>query len=495
VGQVVPPAHSEMNRRIHAIPLLCVSLLPAQAPPPREAITGTVLREDSGAAVSGAEIRLQLRSGGSTMTWTTNTEGRFSFSGRPPGAYILRVEMRNVTGVSTQFVFSTNPVRYTSVDGTTPDLVVRVSPTAAIAGRVLTQGGRPVAGAQVRVLRPGFTRTGRDLFLAASIRTNAAGEYRVETLPPGRYTVAARPVVMPPAVAPSTYYSSTIDATPERERNGIDIRIQHVTGVRLRGRIKGGFRDRGIAPLVFLIRHDPTDECGSAIVRPDGSFTLEGVPPGSYTLKGTPQLGSTNIEVRAADVADIEIAAAPLIEVSGRVQPKIAGLRLLLIPEDGNALLAQTGADGGFVFKDVAAGVYRVKPAIRQDLFIASARWNGQEVVDSGVDFTKARSSLEIAVNAQSGRIDGKANGLAQVVLVPDPPDRKRSSLYRLVSAEPSGAFSLTGIAPGKYKLFAWRHVDPDAYENPEFLGPYESRGRSITVTAGSVQKVLGPAF
>jgi hypothetical protein len=190
------------------------------------------------------------------------------------------------------------------------------------------------------------------------------------------------------------------------------------------------------------------------------------------------------------------IAAAPLIEVSGRVQPKMAGFRLLLIPEDGNALLAQTGAEGAFVFKDVAAGVYRVKPAIRQDLYIASARWNGQEVVDSGVDFTKARGSLEITVSAQSGRIDGKSIGLAQVVLVPDPPDRQRSSLYRLVSAEPSGAFSLTGVAPGKYKLFAWRHVDPDAYANPEFLGPYENKGKPITMTPGSVQKVVvGPAF
>ena len=115
-----------MTRRIQAILLLCIPFLRAQTPPPREAITGTVLREDTGAAVSGAEIRLQLRSGGSTMTATTNTEGRFSFASRPAGAYILRVEMRGVTGVSTQFVFSTNPVRYTSVDGTTPDLVVRV---------------------------------------------------------------------------------------------------------------------------------------------------------------------------------------------------------------------------------------------------------------------------------------------------------------------------------------------------------------------------------
>jgi hypothetical protein len=332
---------------------------------------------------------------------------------------------------------------------------------------------------------------GRDLFLAASTRTGSAGEYRFEGLAPGKYVVAARPAVEPPKVAPSTRYPALVEATAEKERTGIDIRVTQPVGVRVSGRVTGGFRDRGVPPLVFLIRRDPNDECGSAILQPDGSFTFEDVPPGAYALKGTPQLGSVDVEVSAADVAGIEIAAAPLIKVSGRVQPKSAGLRLLLIPEDGNALLAQTDANGALVFKDVAPGVYRVKPALRQDWYIASARWNGREVVDSGVDFTKARGSLELLVSTQMGRVEGTSQGLAQVVLVPDPPDRKRSSLYRLVSAEPSGTFSLPGVAPGKYKLFAWRRVDPDAYENPEFLGPYESRGQPIVVTGGGVQKIV----
>jgi hypothetical protein len=59
-----------------------------------------------------------------------------------------------------------------------------------------------------------------------------------------------------------------------------------------------------------------------------------------------------------------------------------------------------------------------------------------------------------------------------------------------VIPTEPSGAFSLTGVAPGKYKAFAWRQVDVDAWENPEFLAPYEGRGKTLTVAPGSTQAI-----
>jgi hypothetical protein len=85
----------------------------------------------------------------------------------------------------------------------------------------------------------------------------------------------------------------------------------------------------------------------------------------------------------------------------------------------------------------------------------------------------------------------GKPLGVAQVVLVPESiADRKRPSLYRMIPTEPSGAFSLTGVAPGKYKAFAWRQVDVDAWENAEFLAQHESRGKAVTVAPGSTQAI-----
>jgi hypothetical protein len=54
------------------------------------------------------------------------------------------------------------------------------------------------------------------------------------------------------------------------------------------------------------------------------------------------------------------------------------------------------------------------------------------------------------------------------------------------VAATASADSSLTRIAPGAYKLFAWNTVLPGAYQNATFLQPYESQGVGVTVRASS---------
>ncbi len=49
-----------------------------------------------------------------------------------------------------------------------------------------------------------------------------------------------------------------------------------------------------------------------------------------------------------------------------------------------------------------------------------------------------------------------------------------------------NGQFSVRGIAPGDYKLFAWEAIEEGAYQDPEFLRPYEERGKPIHVDEGS---------
>jgi hypothetical protein len=39
----------------------------------------------------------------------------------------------------------------------------------------------------------------------------------------------------------------------------------------------------------------------------------------------------------------------------------------------------------------------------------------------------------------------------------------------------------LRGIAPGKYKLFAWKDVENDLWQDPDFLKPFEDQGKEIT--------------
>ena len=72
------------------------------------------------------------------------------------------------------------------------------------------------------------------------------------------------------------------------------------------------------------------------------------------------------------------------------------------------------------------------------------------------------------------------------MVLVPDPKRRDRPELFQRTSSDTSGHFSLKGISPGEYKLFAWEDVESDAYQDPEFLQPFENQGESVTIREGS---------
>jgi hypothetical protein len=49
-----------------------------------------------------------------------------------------------------------------------------------------------------------------------------------------------------------------------------------------------------------------------------------------------------------------------------------------------------------------------------------------------------------------------------------------------------TGQFTLTAVAPGSYKIFAWENIPSGAEENAEFMEKYESRGKLVTVGAGA---------
>ena len=58
--------------------------------------------------------------------------------------------------------------------------------------------------------------------------------------------------------------------------------------------------------------------------------------------------------------------------------------------------------------------------------------------------------------------------------------------LYESTSTDQEGRFTIRGIAPDDYTLFAWETVEHDAYHDPEFLRPYKDRGKSVHMDEGS---------
>jgi hypothetical protein len=77
-----------------------------------------------------------------------------------------------------------------------------------------------------------------------------------------------------------------------------------------------------------------------------------------------------------------------------------------------------------------------------------------------------------------------------RMVIVPDPARRKRLDLFNPVEVSATGRFSLSGIPPGDYKLFAWAHVEIGAWLDPEFMRAYEERGTPVHIDADSSSSV-----
>ena len=75
-------------------------------------------------------------------------------------------------------------------------------------------------------------------------------------------------------------------------------------------------------------------------------------------------------------------------------------------------------------------------------------------------------------------------------MLVPPASRRKNSLLYKTAVANEDGRFTMTGIAPGPYKIFAWESIPATAWLNADYISKYEELGRSLTVP-GSLEAPL----
>jgi hypothetical protein len=105
---------------------------------------------------------------------------------------------------------------------------------------------------------------------------------------------------------------------------------------------------------------------------------------------------------------------------------------------------------------------------------------------------------VEIVVGRSPGRVEGTVrdalgNPVAHptVVLVPSPPHRNNSDLYRQGPADLSGKFSIQTVPPGAYKIFAWDSPPyGEPWQNADFIAAYEAIGAPVQIEPNSATSV-----
>ena len=373
-----------------------------------------------------------------------------------------------------------------------------------------------------------------------------AGNYYVSVSPPPDFktlieaaSTAAEPRApsdKPAATSyQTTYYPGTTDrgqAAPVQLHAGDDFPVNFSLtpspSLSIRGSVVN-LPPRSSA-VIMLQSRDFSLVLNGAEMHADGSFVIRDVAPGAYTILATVENGPVPLMARQAlqmgssSVEDLRLAPQPGAWIhgrlrsenrlenksAGRVEPGQIFLELRSVDGDDEALgsvsigdgfshVAHVGADGSFEWKGVPPGNYYVQLAggANGDLFLKSTVAGNRELGDAGINVNGGSVMIDLAASANGGVVDGivtdqKGEPVANAVVVAVPEMRLRARVerYRKTVSDQSGRFTLHGVEPGEFTLFAWESVDGEAYYNPEFLRAYEARGSGLLVGEGDRKTV-----
>lgn len=347
----------------------------------------------------------------------------------------------------------------------------------------------------------------------------------------------------------STYYPGTTDVrqaalvhVPSGEGTAtINLKFIRSRGVVVSGRVVSKSTGKPVPRAVLevmprTVRFEglPSQTFESRVENEAGTFEIPGVPPGSFTILAQgdkDMVGLAPVDVKDRDVGDvslllenIDMAAVsreakdvamglPLNggkELGGHVRADpgvkidFTKLEIQLLPE--TALLpyvrgAEMKADGTFVFHNLLEGGYRLHvQGFPEEFYPKSARLGDIDVYGSGLNIPQPTplGTLEIKLALDGGRIDGtvvkdhKPVPDAMVVLVPDPPNRDRDNLYSESTSDKEGKFSMIGLAPGDFRIYA-RAVSPSDQligNNPEYLQLHADHGKPVHIEPSKTQSV-----
>ena len=109
-----------------------------------------------------------------------------------------------------------------------------------------------------------------------------------------------------------------------------------------------------------------------------------------------------------------------------------------------------------------------------------------------GIRVPGAPAHLALTVSANGAHLEGTVQDKdhqpftgAFIALVPEETQRSRQDLFKTATSDQYGHFTLRGIPPGKYKLFAWDSIDQGAYMDPDFLKAYDDQGKTMELSPG----------
>jgi hypothetical protein len=504
-------------------------LLLAQQP---GTVSGKVVNSVTGQPVKKAVVTLTPAAGQKPYVTRSDESGKFLFDNVQPAHYVATAaadgysEMRSVG----------KPV-VVAAQQVVEDVEVRITPLAAISGKVLDEDGQPMTGVSVGVMRYVYMSSGKRLQMGSTVQTDDRGVYRLFDIQPGRYylmafviRIGARPEqkgevhssVPEEGYAPVYYpgvaelsQASLQELSPGVESTGADFKLRRLPSYHIRGQVTGGTGRGGRGPMVFarpceqeewVMPLTPIDLRVSQL--PNARFDVSGAASGNYCLSVAQDGGgiaeSQTVTVKAADIDGIELAVPPAFTVSGVVS--IDGAPPSPMPPIDIAL-ASTGSfgsvrsrmksDGSFQITGVSPGALTLLMPRSGPLYLKSAWYGNLDVTSGLIPSLQPGTALHITMGTDVGEIDGKVqpgdvdSGIPVLVAaLPEEAYAAREDMQRQTTGPTGGSFTLSKMPPGNYKVFALQTEDFSDMYNRELMKLLEGKAASITVHAAGHEQV-----
>ncbi len=476
----------------------------------------------------------------------TDAEGAYSFASVTPGNYLLRAEHSGFVGGS--FTRSANPAGQETLAvgaGQTLDKIdIRLLASGVISGTVFDEDNQPMEGVMVAAIRLTYQRGGQQQEQQLrNVMTDDLGDFRLYGLPSGSYFVRAQNPNANPITGGQTsrsaYYpgSATIESAQKvkvnagNESSGIRFAIVAQTTYTITGNVLDSGETSGPKRYIVSAAHVGSSEnlSGTSTAN-DGSFTIRGAPSGEYVLTAvalqisptggniliapnanSPQrVFSGTVTMRVADAdARVNIPIGPSAEVDGKIAienssgQSVQGIRVVLQHQSqfngagANIYNAATDLNGLFKIQNVQTGSYLFSAAGRPDMYLKQVVCNGRDetfqalTIDSGATIGDCSLTLGTDTGKISGQVyDGDKPVLDEVVVaIPQSLSLRQVARYTVTgNTNASGEFSLNGIIPGDYVVFAVPKDDEQMYFQIDFADRNQRDAERVTVHAGDTK-------
>jgi protocatechuate 3,4-dioxygenase beta subunit len=522
----------------------------APAPPGTATLRGHVFAADTSQPLRKAQVRIFAGEIRENRMATTDEHGAYEFDEVRAGRYTISASKGSYVSVSYgQQRPNDAPKPLEILDNQTVERVDLTLPRGGvITGRIVDEYGEPAPEIQVAALRYQFIQGQRRLVPSSRmVSTNDMGEFRLFGIPPGQYYISAtwrNPNGGNPDQNPSdrmayvpTYLPGTTNANEAQritvaagqEFADLVMMLKPIKAARVTGAVTGS-DGKPMTPAMIVVTQSngfvfSTFSVGQ--VRPDGTFTINGLAPDEYTLRVQrmggvpgegPETAMTTITVTGDDISDVHLVAAKPSTLTGRIIVDPAAAQslppALLISAVPAAIVgipapppppARVADDYTFQMKStpgrmriILGGGLNAPPT---GWAVRSVRLNGVDVTDAGIEFRPNEdvSGVDVELTNRLTSISGlvtngrgeQSNDYTAIVFAQDK-DRWTGNSRYLGAGRPDqdGRFKISGLPPGEYYIIAVDRVEPGQSGDPDFLESVRSRATLLSLSEGETKTV-----